>query len=160
MMLLQNDETPYSKLNTNMHHLTKIFTIVGDLGMGIRGFMQIAFIFIIILHFFDIYVIKDFTLVDPYFTSAAICTYLLIYFCNITIQFTSGWFAEGIGKILYNPQAIERPHQSRDDVSEIEREHDRQREMAGGIGRVTMERPIQYFEIGNFANATVMKSLM
>lgn len=72
LMLFQNDEQPFSRLNNNIHNLNKLFNIIGDQSLGIRSYIQIAYTFVVILHLFDIYVIKDFTLVDPYFTLAAI----------------------------------------------------------------------------------------
>lgn len=159
LMLYQNDKEPFSNLNYNIHNLTKLFNIIGDYSIGIRTIIKITFIFIIILHFFDIYDIKDFTLVDPYFVTATICNFVLIYAINISTMFTSGWFTEKIQLLLRNPLHFRTPNENRNDMDEVEREQERENFLTDGIGAITVPREIQYFEIGSFANATVLRAL-
>ena len=126
--------------------------------MGVRTIMKISYIFIIILHFFDIYDIKDFTLVDPYFVTATICSFMFIYAVNISTIFTSGWFTEKIQKLLRNPLQFRTPVENRNDVEEVEREQERENFLRDGLGEPTIRREIKFFEIGSFANASVIKS--
>lgn len=158
-MLFQNDETPFSRLNGNIHKLNMLFNMVGDTSIGIRAYIQMAYCFVVILHIFDVYVIKDFTLVDPYFVTATIILYFLLYCTNVTMLFTSGWFTEKIQLFLRNPLRFRVPVENRDDVSEIEREQEREQFIQRGLGDMTMPRNVKDFEIGAFASATVVRSM-
>jgi len=73
--------------------------------------------------------------------------------------FSSSWFSEKIQLFYRNPLRFKVPHESRDDVSEIERENEREDFLTRGVRGRVVNREIKDFEIGSFANATCIRSM-
>lgn len=159
LMLYQNDETPYSQLNANIHNITKMFAYFGDYTLGVRIFQQKVYIFVQILYFFDIYVIKDFTLVDPSFIAAAICSYLLIYASNVSLLSVSSYFAKKSIKDTRNPHMLKRPLQSRDDIDEINREQEREAYLNEGGRQLVVTQVVKEFDVASWANTTIWRGI-
>jgi hypothetical protein len=106
LMLYSNDGNPFHKLNQNIHNMNKLFTMLGDYALGVRTFVQMAYLFISILHFFDTFAIQNFTLVDPSFICAVVVSWIMIYGCNISILYASGYFSASVQEATRNPEDL------------------------------------------------------
>lgn len=72
-MLLQHEESMHNRSNLNLTNYNKLNNYVADLSMGINVFAAKMFIFTLVMHLFDIYILKHFTLVNPYIVISSIC---------------------------------------------------------------------------------------
>jgi hypothetical protein len=113
LMLYSNDGNPFHKLNQNIHNMNKLFTMMGDYALGVRTFVQMAYLFISILHFFDTQAIQNFKLVDPSFICAVVVSWVMIYGCNLSILYGSGYFSAEVQEATRNPEALRAPTELR-----------------------------------------------